>query len=393
MATGKLFGQDDISPSGYGSPDYISTAKFIALATGNVTEFRIKSANNSHVNVGIYADSGGEPGALLNKVDGASVVSGWNTIAFPSTSVTKDAAYWLAYICDTSNTIGYQQATSEPKRFKAQAYAGGLPNPAGTGFTPTTGNDINAAWGVLVLSPSSISQPLSYGTPKINLSIKPSSLVQPIAYGTPAVATAALIIYPTSIVQSIAIGTPTLRYPQAISPSSIIQSISVGTPWIGIIGIISPQGIVQPVAIGTPTILKYVWHVILDGQYATETPEKNRLFVIGRDQYGNPVWGEAHDATESALVGERLDFQQELAIPTTAQAGDVASAILSKMRLTGKRGVILIPPNCGQELFDVVELSDAGANQSAVKFRVVGIRFEYNPKQARYQHKLMLGAP
>jgi hypothetical protein len=93
------------------------------------------------------------------------------------------------------------------------------------------------------------------------------------------------------------------------------------------------------------------------------------------------------------LVGERLDFQQELAIPTTAQAGDVASAILGKMRLTGKRGVILIPPNCGQELFDVVQLSDSMANQSAVKFRVVGLRFEYNPKQARYEHRLILGAP
>jgi hypothetical protein len=63
------------------------------------------------------------------------------------------------------------------------------------------------------------------------------------------------------------------------------------------------------------------------------------------------------------------------------------------MRLRGKGGVILIPPNCGQELFDVVQISDAGANQSAVTFRVVGIRFEYNPKQARYQHKLILGAP
>jgi hypothetical protein len=128
--------------------------------------------------------------------------------------------------------------------------------------------------------------------------------------------------------------------------------------------------------------LKYVWHVVLDGQYATETPEKNRLFVIGRDGYGNPVWGEAQDSAEIGLVGERLDFQQELAIPTTAQATSTADAILSKMRLTGKRGVILIPPNCGQELFDVVELTDSMANQSVVKFRVVGIRFEYNPKQA-----------
>jgi len=103
------------------------------------------------------------------------------------------------------------------------------------------------------------------------------------------------------------------------------------------------------------------------------------------------------DQRDTARTAEKVIYDvyhqnnlQELAIPTTAHAGDVASAILAKMRLTGKRGVILIPPNCGQELFDVVQLSDSMANQSAVKFRVVGLRFEYNPKQARYEHRLIL---
>jgi hypothetical protein len=135
------------------------------------------------------------------------------------------------------------------------------------------------------------------------------------------------------------------------------------------------------------------FHVILDGQYITETQEINRAYIIGRDQYGNPVYGTAVNTDELGLVGERLDFQQELAIPGAAQAADVASAILAKMRLTTKRGVILIPPNCGQELFDVVEITDSGANQAAVKFRVVGLRFEFNPREARYEHRLILGAP
>jgi hypothetical protein len=231
---------------------------------------------------------------------------------------------------------------------------------------------------------------IEYSVPQ---TISPSSISQLVAYGTPTVLTSALIIQPSSIVQVVATGTPALRYLQTISPPSIIVTIAYGTPSVGTFGIIVPQSIIQQISIGSPTILKYVWHVILDGQYATETPEKNRMFVIGRDQYGNPVYGEAHDTAESGLVGERLDFTQELAIPTTAQAGDVASAILAKMRLHGKGGIILIPPNCGQELFDVVQISDAGANQSAVKFRVVGLRFEYNVREARYQHRLILGAP
>jgi hypothetical protein len=134
-------------------------------------------------------------------------------------------------------------------------------------------------------------------------------------------------------------------------------------------------------------------HIILDGQYATETPQVNRAYIIGRDVNGNPVYGTAIDSTELGLVGERLDFRQDLSIPTEALAGDVAQAVLAKMRLMSKRGWILIPPNCGQELWDVVQVTDAGANQPLVNFRVVGIRFEYNPKEARYEHKLILGAP
>jgi len=204
-------------------------------------------------------------------------------------------------------------------------------------------------------------------------------------------------ISPESTVQPIAYGTPEVSIWGILKPTSIVQQIVVGVPTVegGIPGgfVILPQSIVQPISIGSPTILKYVWHVVLDGQYNIESPAVNRAYVIGRDIYGNPVYGTAVDSTELGLVGERLDFQQDPAIPTEAKAADVANAILAKMRLTGKRGVILIPPNCGQELFDVVQITDAGANQSAVKFRVVGIRFEYNPKQARYHHKLILGAP
>ena len=204
-------------------------------------------------------------------------------------------------------------------------------------------------------------------------------------------------ISPESTVQPIAYGTPEVSIWGILKPTSIVQQIVVGVPTVegGIPGgfVILPQSIVQPISIGSPTILKYVWHVVLDGQYTTATPPTNRAYVIGRDIYGNPVYGTAVDSTELGLVGERLDFQQDPAIPTEAKAADVANAILAKMRLTGKRGVILIPPNCGQELFDVVQITDSGANQSAVKFRVVGIRFEYNPKQDCYQHKLILGAP
>jgi len=373
--------------------DYISMAKFTALGTGKMSEFRIKGFGSGYVRLGLYADSSGEPGALLNKVDDAPIISGWNTISFPTTAITKDAAYWLAYMSNTDNITAWQDATSEPKRFKALAYSSGLPSPAGSGYSSAAGNDINAAWGILIVSPSGLSQPIAYGSPKLNLSIKPPGYQQLIAYGDLSVIKAGLFIYPSGLQVILAYGQTSLTYPQTISPAGYQQVIAYGQPSVGGLKIIYVPGHQVVIGYGTPTVLKYVYHVILDGRYRTESPDINRTFVIARDDYGNPVWGEAHDTTESALVGQRLDFQQELAVPTTSQAEATANAILSKMRLTKARGIILIPPNCGQELFDTVELSDAGANQSAVKFRVVGIRFEYNPKQAKYQHRLILGAP
>lgn len=135
------------------------------------------------------------------------------------------------------------------------------------------------------------------------------------------------------------------------------------------------------------------FHVILDGQYASQSQAVNSAYVIGRDSSGNPVYGSSTDSTELALVGERLDFDLELEVPTAALAADVAAAILAKRRLATAQGYIVVPPNCGVELWDVVEVTDTPANQAAQKYRITGIRFEYHPKQSRFQHKLILGAP
>lgn len=142
-----------------------------------------------------------------------------------------------------------------------------------------------------------------------------------------------------------------------------------------------------------PTLAPPTDHLILDGQYSVDTPEVNRVLVVGRDTTGAALYGQAADVAEIDLVGQRLDFIQDLSITSAAQAVNVASAVLTRMALTKRRAIITIPPNCGQELWDVVEIADRGANQQAARYRVTGIRLEYNPKQAIYQQRLTLGAP
>ena len=457
MATAKLIGADDATASGT-SGNYIVTGRFQALYTGRITEIRVKATATSHAKVAIYADNAGTWGSRLTYNNTSqAVVAGWNTLSIPELDVTKDTYYWLADIGEPGG-VSTEEVSGVSAFYKTAEFSTFTwPDPLGTGFSENTAARIlMAGWGILVLSPSSIVQPVSYGTPKLNFILYPSGIAQALAYGTPAVQLAGTYIqpsgieqlvalgtpavqpgavtispsgieqtlaygtpklifvlspsgiaqalaygspklsftlYPTGIAQPIVIGTPALRYPQTLTPQGISVTILYGMPSIGVYGIIGPSGIEQVIAIGSPQLLKYVWHVILDGQYITESPDINRAYVIGRDANGNPVYGMAVDSTELGLVGERLDFQQELAIPTEAQAASVAAAILAKRRLEKARGFLLLPPNCGQELWDVVQITDAGANQQAVKFRVVGLRFEFNPKQAHYQHRLVLGAP
>ena len=181
---------------------------------------------------------------------------------------------------------------------------------------------------------------------------------------------------------------------QEILPSSIASAEAFGTPTIEITLItIYPGSIESAESVGIPTVTKVRWHVILDGKYASLSAELNKAYVIGRDDSGINVYGSSTDSAELGLVGERLDFDLELEITTAALAADVAAAILAKRRLGVAKGYLVIPPNCGVELWDVVEVTDTPANQSTAKYRVAAIRFEYHPRQARFQHKLLLGAP
>jgi len=375
MATCKLLGSEGIYNSDDGG-NYVIYSKFTADATGKVIEIHVYSSANGHAKIAIYSDNSGEPGDKITGNDNSQAVTAnqWNTLTIADTDIISGTVYWLGVAIETTGNSCKSASSGGVKRNKSIIYGTfSWPSSAGTGFSSSSSLSMIAGYGILMLSPVGISQPVSYGTPTVSI------------FG--------ILISPQGISVIVSYGMPSLRYPQTISPLSIVQPVSIGTPWLGIFGFIKPQSAIQPVVIGLPTILKYVWHVILDGQYATVTPEVNRAYIIGRDQYGNPVYGTAVNTNEVTLLGERLDFQSDPAIPTAAQAGDVAAAVLSKMRLMGKNGVIFIPPNCGQELFDVVQISDSAANQSAVKFRIVGMRFEYNPGQAIYQHRLILGAP
>ena len=54
-------------------------------------------------------------------------------------------------------------------------------------------------------------------------------------------------------------------------------------------------------------------------------------------------------------------------------------------------GLILVPVNCGQQLYDVIEVTDISAGLSSAKKRITGLILAYNPRRGEYIQRLKLG--
>jgi len=91
-------------------------------------------------------------------------------------------------------------------------------------------------------------------------------------------------------------------------------------------------------------------------------------------------------------VYDRLAQVHDLNLTTVAQAQDRGDALLRKAALAATDGEITVPVNCGQELYDVIEVTDAGAGLSAARRRVLAIDLRYaTGARPAYQQRLGLG--
>jgi hypothetical protein len=55
-------------------------------------------------------------------------------------------------------------------------------------------------------------------------------------------------------------------------------------------------------------------------------------------------------------------------------------------------GTILVPVNCGQQLYDVIDITDSRAGLDAAEQRVLGFVLVYSPRRGEYRQRLQLGA-
>ncbi|MDO8615529.1 MAG: hypothetical protein Q7T33_07290 [Dehalococcoidia bacterium] len=128
-------------------------------------------------------------------------------------------------------------------------------------------------------------------------------------------------------------------------------------------------------------------HRLLAGRYEDGLPGANRAQVFGRG-----VFGERFDWPGVQSVYDRLQQVHDANLTAQSQVEARGDAVLRGEALAATDGEITAPVNCGQELYDVIEVTDAGAGLAAARRRVLGLELRYATGESpSYEQRIALG--
>lgn len=134
-------------------------------------------------------------------------------------------------------------------------------------------------------------------------------------------------------------------------------------------------------------------HSILEGRYRRGPCVPNRVQVEGYDPVeSEPVVVDSFSWSEIDRLYDRLQQLEDRNIDTVAKAEQRGEAYLRQAEVESASGAIQIPVNCGQQLYDVIDITDSRAGLSGAKKRVLGLTLVYNPRRGEYEARLSLGA-
>jgi len=134
-------------------------------------------------------------------------------------------------------------------------------------------------------------------------------------------------------------------------------------------------------------------HALLEGRYRRDAREINRVQVEGYDSgSAEPVMTDSFCWDEVDIIYDRLKQVEDRNIGTVAEAQQRGQAILRQSEIEAVDSSILVPVNCGQQLYDVLDVTDGRAGLDAEKKRVLGILLEFRPVRGEYTQRLRLGA-
>ena len=133
-------------------------------------------------------------------------------------------------------------------------------------------------------------------------------------------------------------------------------------------------------------------HSILQGNYHFNSWQTNQIRVEGYDAVsGAPIITDVFSWEQMEYFSDRVRQIADRNIGTITAGQALAGAYLRKAEIESTIGMIRVPVNCGQQLYDVIDITDICAGLSGAKRRVMGIVMNYRPDLGEYEQTLMLG--
>ncbi len=132
-------------------------------------------------------------------------------------------------------------------------------------------------------------------------------------------------------------------------------------------------------------------HVIIEGKYLSASWKLNRVTVEGYDATaGEKI---VKDSFAWEQIYEQLTRTTRLIDRNLSTVDDVeerGETWLQNAEMDAQEGNISVPVNCGQQMYDVVDITDERAGLIGEKKRVVGITLVYNSLKGEYRQNLAL---
>ena len=133
-------------------------------------------------------------------------------------------------------------------------------------------------------------------------------------------------------------------------------------------------------------------HPILQGKYFSGSWQTNQVRIEGYDTASEaPIITDVFSWEQMECFYDRTKQVADRNIGTVAAGQALAGAYLRKAEIESIRGMVRVPVNCGQQLYDVIDITDGRAGLSGAKRRVMGITISYHPDRGEYEQAIVLG--
>jgi hypothetical protein len=133
-----------------------------------------------------------------------------------------------------------------------------------------------------------------------------------------------------------------------------------------------------------------VTHFIMEGRYYRELMGKNRVQAEGNSG-GTMILADSFNWDEINARYDSLEYIHDKNLGTLAEVQARGQAVLREKEIRASGGTITVPVNCGQQIYDVIDITDDSAGLVSVKRRVLGLTLNYRPGRGEYSHRILLG--